>query len=115
MSRRKPKGERAARARQRKYERLRGLSIPEDALPGSLSLTYRRCGKKTCHCVDGEGHPLWTLTFMAEGKKHVEWIPVEWVEDVRRRVEEGRAFKDALAEILVSNAQLLAEERKQRS
>jgi len=114
MSRPKPKGELAAQARQRKFERLRGLTIPEDALPGSLALTYRRCGKKTCHCTQGKGHPLWTLTFMVEGKKHVEWIPAEWVEEVRQRVEQGRAFKEAIAEIFVANAQLLAEERKQR-
>jgi len=114
MNTKRVRGDQAAKLRQRKFERLHGLRLPEDALPGSLALTHRRCGKKTCHCATGEGHPVWTLTFMTEGKKHVEWVPEEWVEEVRRRVEEGRAFKQAVMEVWTANAQLLAMERKQR-
>ena len=84
-----------------------------DLLPGSLSETRRRCGKPTCHCSTGEGHPSWYLTFMVEGKKRVERIPVGWVEDVRRRVDAGREFKQAVAEVLAANAQLLVLERQQ--
>jgi len=40
-----PKGPEAARLRQRKFQLLRTLEVPEDALPGSLALTHRRCGK----------------------------------------------------------------------
>jgi hypothetical protein len=36
------------------------------------------------------------------------------VEDVRRRVDDGRRFKAAVAEILAANAQLLALWRKER-
>src|ERR1700716_3082130 len=98
-----PNGPEAARLRQRKYERLRALAVPPDALPGSLSLTHRRCGKPNCHCAKGgDAHPVWTLTFMVEGKKRVERIPEEWVEEVRRRVEQGREFKDAAAEVLAA-------------
>jgi len=110
----KPKGSLAARLRQRKFALLQRLMIPADALPGSLAHTHRRCGKPTCHCASGEGHPLWSLTFMVGGKKQVERIPEEWVEQVRRRVEAGRAFKDAVAEVFAANALLLALERKQR-
>ena len=62
----------------------------------------------------GEGHPSWSLTFMVGGKKRVEHIPTEWVEEVRGRVELGRQAKEAVAEILAANAQLLALERRQR-
>jgi len=51
---------------------------------------------------------------MAEGKKRVEHIPNEWVEEVQRLVEEGREFKEAVAEVFAANAQLLALWRKQR-
>lgn len=103
-----------ARLRQRKFEVLRGLKVPPEALPGSLALTHRRCGKPTCRCARGEGHPLWSLTFMVRGRKRVERIPAEWVAEVQRRVEEGRAFKDALAEVFAINAELLVRERRQR-
>ena len=109
-----PKGPQAAQLRQRKFQLLRTLQIPEEALPGSLALTHRRCGKPTCHCASGQGHPLWSLTFMCGGKKQVERIPAEWVEEVRRRVEAGRAFKQAVAEIFAANAQLLTLWRRQR-
>jgi hypothetical protein len=59
------------------------------------------------------GHPVWSLTFMVQGKKHVERIPVAWVAEVRRRVARGRAFKDAVADVLAANAQLLALWRRQ--
>lgn len=114
MRMRSPRGPAAARLRQRKFAVLRRLKIPPEALPGSLALTHRRCGKPTCHCATGEGHPLWSLTFMVGGKKRVERIPAEWLAPVRRRVEEGRAFKDGIAEVFALNAVLLAIERKQR-
>lgn len=103
----------AARLRQRKFELSKRFGIPEDLLPGSLCMTHSRCGKKTCHCAVEQGHPVWLLTFMVQGKKRVERIPQEWVDDVRRRVEAGRAFKEAVAEVFAANAQLLALWRRQ--
>ena len=108
------KGESAARLRQRKHALLRRFQIPADVLPGSLALTHRRCGKDSCHCAEEEaGHPIWSLTFMVDGKKRVERIPDEWVEQIRPLVEQGREFKDAVAEVFAANAQLLALWRKQ--
>jgi hypothetical protein len=109
-----PRGSVASRLRQRKHELVRRFSIPPDLLPGSLSQTHSRCGKPTCHCATGPGHPSWVLTFMVEGRKRVERIPQELVEEVRRRVEAGRAFKEAVAEVFAANAQLLALWRRQR-
>jgi hypothetical protein len=106
-------GDAAARLRQRKYAVLRRLQIPPDALPGSLALTHRRCGTPTCHCAKGEGHPLWSLTFMVNGNKRVERIPDEWVEQIRPLVEQGREFKEAVSEVFAANAQLLTLRRQQ--
>jgi hypothetical protein len=104
----------ASRLRQRKFELVRRFHIPEDALPGSLSLTHLRCGKSTCHCAHEQGHPVWSLTFMVKGKKRVQHIPKPWVEEVRRRVRAGREFQDAVREVLAANAQLLVLTRQQR-
>ena len=103
----------ASRLRQRKFQLLGRFEIPEDALPGSLSLTHLRCGKSSCHCAKDLGHPVWSLTFMVKGKKHVQHIPKQWVEEVRRRVRAGREFQDAVREVLAANAQLLVLERQQ--
>jgi hypothetical protein len=110
-----PKGPQAARLRQRKFQLLRQFPIPPDLLPGSLSLTHRRCGQSACHCAtDKKGHPVWSLTFMAGGKKRVERIPPAWVEEVQHQVQAGREFKEAVAEVFAANAQLLALWRKQQ-
>ncbi len=109
-----PQGPGASRLRQRKFTRLRHLEIPAEALPGSLSMTRTRCGKPNCHCRDGEGHEAWSLTFMVDGKKHVQRIPRPLVDSVRRRVAEGRQFKEAVAEVFASNALLLGIEIRQR-
>lgn len=109
-----PSGTPANRLRQRKRQLRSRLKVPPDALPGSLALTHRRCGKPSCHCADGQGHPLWSLTFMVQGKKRVEHIPQQWADAVRQRVDHGRQFKETLAELLVLNAELLLLERKQQ-
>jgi hypothetical protein len=51
---------------------------------------------------------------MVRGKKHVQHIPKDWVDDVRRRVDAGREFQDAVREVLAANAQLLVLARQQR-
>jgi len=50
---------------------------------------------------------------MVHGKKRVERIPDEWVEQIRPLVEQGREFKDAVSEVFSANAQLLALGRRQ--
>lgn len=109
------RGGSAARLRQRKHALLTRFQIPANALPGSLSQTYRRCGKPTCRCVDGEGHPIWSLTFMVDGKKRVERIPDDWVEEIRPLVEQGREYKDAVTEVFAANAQLLTLRRHEET
>ena len=108
------RGPEASRLRRRVRLLLAGLHPPEDALPGSLSVTHRRCGKPSCHCAQGDGHSFVTLTFMASGKKRVETIPADWLDAVRPRVQAGRKFKDLAAEFLAINAQMLVLARQQR-
>ena len=104
----------ASRLRKRKNQLQQRFDIPDDLLPGSLSMSSVRCGKATCRCVSEQGHPSWSLTFMVDGKKHVEHIPLEAVEEVQKRVQAGREFQDAVREVLAANAQLLVLNRKQR-
>jgi len=111
-----PKGPEASRWRQRKHQVLRQYQLPDELLPGCLTQTHRRCGRLNCHCASdqGPGHPIWFLTFMSGGKRRVERIPKEWVEDIRRRVEAGRAMQEAIKEMLAANAELLVLWRRQK-
>jgi len=109
-----PKGAQASRIRQRKFDLVREFRIPEDLLPGSLSLVHQRCGGANCHCAKGEAHSKWILTYMADGKKQVQFIPQHLVDDVRQKVEAGREYQEAVREVFAANAKLLALARKQR-
>ena len=99
----------------RRQKLLATLALPPEGLPGSLALSHRRCGSPTCHCHDDEqGHPSWTLTFMASGRKRVVHVPSDALDDVRRRVEAGQAFKSGVAELLALNAEVMVLERQAR-
>ena len=52
---------------------------------------------------------------MSAGKKRVESIPAEWLDAIRPRVEAGRRFKEAAAELLLISAELLVLARNQRT
>lgn len=99
----------------RRQQLLAHLALPPHGLPGSLALSHRRCGSATCHChTDPQGHPSWTLTFMAGGQKRVVHVPTNTVDAVRARVGMGQAFKRGLAELLAINAQLMTLDRPVR-
>lgn len=112
------KSVKASRLRQRKYALVRKFDLREDALGGSLRCIKRKCGKLTCRCASGEGHPMWTLTYSVAGKRHVEFIPNDLVPTLRPLAEDGDAYLDAVRELLSINAQLVTlwreQEREQR-
>ena len=67
-------------------------------------------GERVC----ARGSLIDVLATTTDGKKHVESIPAEWIDAVRPAVEDGRGFKDSVAELFVINAQLLVLARQQR-
>lgn len=114
MREEEPRGPRASRLRQRKFQLLRRFPIPSDLLPGALTRSYTRCGNPRCRCARQKGHEAWTLTFMVKGRRHVERIPRDWVDQVQEQVTAGREFQDVVREVLAANAQLLVLARQQR-
>jgi len=112
-----PRGPVAARLRQQQHALLRRFRLPAELLeqlPGSLSLSHLRCGKPTCHCARGEGHPAWHLTYTVGGRKQVLHIPTAMAEEIGHRVEAGHAVQDAVRDVLAANAQLLKLARQQQ-
>jgi hypothetical protein len=107
------KGAEAARARQRKYALIGRFQIPDGLLPGTICVSYRKCGNPNCRCASGEGHESWSWTFMLDGKKRVEHVPAAKLEEIRSRIEQGREFQDAVREVLATNARLIVLERQQ--
>jgi hypothetical protein len=52
---------------------------------------------------------------MEKGKKRVETIPADWVEEVRERVDRARSFREGVGDVFLANAELLVLEKKQRA
>ena len=50
---------------------------------------------------------------MLDGKKRVEHVPTDKLEEIRNRIEQGREFQDAVREVLSANARLIVLERQQ--
>lgn len=107
------KGAEASRLRQRKHVLMHEFKIPDGLLPGTICVSSRKCGKENCRCASGEGHESWSWTFMLDGKKRVEHVPADQVEEIRGRIEKGRDFQDAVREVLTANAQLIMLDRQQ--
>lgn len=103
----------ASRLRQRKYALVREYGLPEDLLGGCLSHNHRRCGKPNCHCAQGRGHGTWSLTSSHRGKRRVERVPTEWLEEIECAVLESQAFVDAVKEVMAINVELLTQARAQ--
>lgn len=103
----------ASNLRRRKYELVRQFSLPEDLLGGALSPSHRRCGRPNCHCIRGRGHPLWSVTFSRKGKRRVERVPREWVEEIERVTLQTQAYIDAFRELMAINLELLAHTRRE--
>ena len=110
----KPKGVEASHVRRRKHFLVRDFGIPEDLIAGSLTLTHRKCGKPNCRCASNRGHPIWTLTYSLVGKKNVMAIPQDWLPWLRPRVDAGRRYRQAVAEVAALNAHLLSLWRHQQ-
>lgn len=114
----KTKSPDASKLRKRKHKIIRRYGFGESLLPGSLTLTHRRCGKPTCHCATDKGHPMWVLSFSLAGKKHTEVIPEELANELKPLVERGREHREALTELMRLNADLLrlwlVEQRKKK-
>jgi hypothetical protein len=84
----------------------------------SLGCVKRRCGKASCRCATGEGHPSWRLTWKGKDQKTVTvYVPVEMLDEVREWVRNHRALKKLVAEISAAQLQqvrLYVREKRRR-
>ena len=84
---------------QRRARLLEALGDDEPFLVGSLSLVQRTCGKPTCHCATTPAHPAWVLATTRDARRRCQVVRWADVEDVRRRVELYKGFKQALRDL----------------
>lgn len=64
---------------------IRRLTADKELAIGTVSVVRRKCGKPTCHCADGQGHPQTLFLFKdEEGRRICKLI---------RRMDEARWLK----------------------
>lgn len=80
----------------------------EEVLRGSLLHREIRCGKATCHCATGPGHPLLcvTVTF-AKGRTQQVTVPPAWRTTVQRWIANYQRYWQAIEAISAINRRFL--------
>lgn len=84
---------------------------------GSLTARLVKCSRPGCPCEDrpeARHGPYYSLTRPVNGKTHSRLIPQEQVEMVRRQIEDGHEFRDAL-ELYWNECERLADEQLKAS
>ena len=96
--------------RRRRHQLVRTLPPIEQVIRGSLIETYKRCGRPSCHCVDGPGHGpkryLSTVTRTGE-RPHLGYVPNATHPQVSAFLTNYRKLQEMLNEICAINAELL--------
>lgn len=76
---------------------------------GSITESYKKCGKPGCKCQNGMGHgPKYSMTinFPKRNPEH-DYIPLESIDQVKEYVASYHKFKDIVEQICVINREIL--------
>src|SRR3954470_5324368 len=98
-----------AALRKRRRNLVRGLPPIERLLRGSLTETYKRCGRPNCHCASGPGHgPKHYLSISQPGgRPRRDYVPNDKHLLVAELIDNSRRLRGMLDEICAINAELL--------
>ena len=99
-----------ATLRKRRHRLMRGLPPIEQIVRGSLIETYKRCGRPSCHCVDGpgDGPKRYLSTIARTGERpRLGYIPNATYPQVAAFLANYRKLQEMLNEICAINAELL--------
>lgn len=99
----------ATALRRRRRKLVRELPPLDQVLRGSLTETYKRCGRPNCHCAEGPGHgpKRYLVTSQPGGRPRREYVPNAAHEQVADLIGNFRRLREALNEICAINAELL--------
>lgn len=88
---------------------LRQLTELGDLRPGSLTPSYRKCGRSTCQCArpGARGHgPQWLLTAKVNGKTRTRTIPAAAVDTTRAQIAECQRLRRLTAALIAVSEDL---------
>src|ERR1700737_622234 len=100
----------SAALRRRRRQLVRTLPPIEQVKRGSLIETYKRCGRPSCHCIDGPGHgpKRYLSTVRQTGERpRLGYVPNATSPQVAEFLGNYRKLQQMLHEICAINAELL--------
>lgn len=62
-------------------------------LRGTFGVAYRKCGKSTCYCAAGKGHPYSRITWSEEARSRTKTIPSQDTAWAQKLTENYRRFR----------------------
>jgi len=83
------------------------MDLVRPQLPVSLYRTRGRCGKPSCHCADGPGHPGWALGYRDAHGLHTRSVSALQARAMQPQVEAYRRFRRQRAHLAKTAARLL--------
>jgi hypothetical protein len=64
-----------------------------EPVPGCLTRTLQRCGKRNCRCARGQLHgPYWSRFWCEHGRRRRQYVRPSDVDDVRVAIEAWRCL-----------------------
>ena len=87
----------------KKKEILKRIEEIEDLMKGSLSVTYRSCGKEGCKCQRGRKHKGYFFSYRVKGTPKVAYIPQRIYPKVKELVENWLKMKRLIEELTEVN------------
>lgn len=88
-----------AKLAQQHQARVKELLETEQMIRGSFGTAYRKCGKPSCWCAEGAGHPVTRMTWTEQARSRTKTIPAEevaWVEAMTDNYKRFRKNRQAL-------------------
>lgn len=83
---------------------LRLLRRGDELAIGTVSVVRRKCGKSSCHCAEGAGHPQTLFLFKGDdGRRHCKLVRRQDEDRLQRAGRSYREFRDALRRLRAIN------------
>jgi hypothetical protein len=99
----------ATSLRERRRQLVRELPPLEQILRGSLTETFKRCGRPNCHCASGLGHgpKRYLVISQPGGRPRRDYVTNAAHERVVHLIGNFHKLREALNEICAINTELL--------
>jgi len=83
------------------------LLLRQELLKGSVVKALRTCGKSGCKCAKGHKHRSYQLSASVDGKTRTYHVAQERLAEVRKWTQNYRRFRQARAQWVKINSQML--------